>query len=144
MRLSEAIRLGAMLKPQGREQLLTHAGRSCALGAALDACGQLRGEQATWPNSPLYATAAALWPILDVMASAPRDADLLRDRLKYLITQLNDERRWTREQIADWVESIEAQHESPGVREAQFDGTHDITFTHCRMVSDGEILNTRE
>ena len=42
MQLSTAIRLGAMLRPQGFRQLFTNVGgevRSCALGAAAEAMG---------------------------------------------------------------------------------------------------------
>ena len=38
MRLSEAIRLGAMIRPKARGRFL-HNGASCAQGAALEAVG---------------------------------------------------------------------------------------------------------
>lgn len=45
MRLSEAIRLGAMLKPQGFGSYFRH-GATCAMGAAIEAVG---GANDDWP-----------------------------------------------------------------------------------------------
>jgi len=43
MRLSEAIRLGAMIRPKARGRFL-HNGASCAQGAALEAVGAACGD----------------------------------------------------------------------------------------------------
>lgn len=116
MRLSEAIRLGSMLKPQAfgpPGAMLQSVSKTCALAAAAEAIGlehlnvyspqwQALFKPTTdtfacpvgelvchgWPGQP--ATLANLWPVVSVVA------------------HLNDHHHWTREQIADWVETIEA------------------------------------
>jgi hypothetical protein len=105
MRLSEAIRLGSMLKPQGFYELWVpsmHTPQSsCALGAAYDAFGYRPG---VWPKT----------------IELPMDVErLLYERgvcpacgehtsvVNRIITHLNDNHRWSREQIANWVEMIE-------------------------------------
>jgi hypothetical protein len=97
MRLSEAIRLGAMMRPQTFRTMLTDDG-ACALGAALLAVGA-RPEEAV--SSALHR-----WPWAStVSADCPRCG---RSRTVFrVITHLNDRHRWTREQIAKWVAGIE-------------------------------------
>jgi hypothetical protein len=97
MRLSEAIRLGAMMKPQAFRTLLTDEG-ACALGAALLAVG-FRPEEAV-------RSALNRWPWAStVSADCPTCG---RSRTVFrVITHLNDCHRWTREQIATWVAGIE-------------------------------------
>jgi len=51
MRLSDAIRLGAMLKPQAYGGF-HFEGRTCAMGAALDACGRLDAVEVADARSP--------------------------------------------------------------------------------------------
>lgn len=79
MKLSEAIRLGALLHPQCFDTMVLHNDSgsvvgTCALGAAAEAGFKLH--------------------TVDI---------LLRSK----ITRLNDRAGWTRERIADWVESFE-------------------------------------
>jgi len=97
MRLSEAIRLGATMRPQAFRTLLTDDG-ACALGAALLAVGA-RPEEAV-------RSALDRWPWAStVNADCPR---CTRSRTVFrVITHLNDRHRWTREQIATWVAGIE-------------------------------------
>lgn len=102
MKLSEAIRLGAMLKPQSFYDYEI-AGGTCAIGAALDAIGALSS----------FDDDAEFFPILrreqrDVQCPA------CRQWLSYasgVIVHLNDAHHWTRERIADWVETVEAAQE---------------------------------
>ncbi len=97
MRLSEAIRLGAMMKPQAFRVLVTDDG-ACALGAALLAVGAVaeRNARAVFDRWP-WASA--------VSASCPK---CRRSSLVIgVITHLNDNHRWSREQIALWVAAIE-------------------------------------
>jgi hypothetical protein len=94
MRLSEAIRLGAMLRPQAFGKMFrTVRGemRSCALGAAAEALGE----------SPYDSFA----PLFDAMRMCPMGCGWTS--VGSLIPHLNDEHRWTRERIADWVETVE-------------------------------------
>lgn len=111
MDLSAAIRLGAMMKPQGFGQMFFD-GRTCALGAALDAVG-IRPE-----NQGRYVLATARWPILvelkDIRCPL---CGFKSPQLDSGITHLNDCHDWTREQIADWVETIESSQSVDAVRE---------------------------
>ncbi len=90
LRLSEAMRLGAMLKPQGFEILRDALGRTCALGAAGEAVGHLHLR--------------AIYPILDLPATCPVHG-FRGFRLIDAIVSLNDVHCWTRERIADWIEA---------------------------------------
>jgi hypothetical protein len=100
MKLSEAIRLGAMLRPQGRIDFFSADGKSCALGAALEARGIQHRILATPAESDaIYGQLYRWWPWLRVLSI---DA----------ITYRNDVEGWTREQIADWVATIEPPEEA--------------------------------
>lgn len=127
MRLSEGIRLGAMTKPQGFGELRStirswfkKTESTCALGAAFDAAAcrivprilpgtpgkSIRGgESAThtvevpaeW--AAVLATRVRCPACMDFMVYGPLD--------RIIAIHLNDHHKWTRERIADWVESIE-------------------------------------
>jgi hypothetical protein len=91
MKLSEAIRLGAMMKPKG-ERFLEHEGKTCALGAACDAVGISTSAQ-----NDVYGELKARWPMLN------------DHKIVVAIWDWNDISLLTREEIADWVETIENQ-----------------------------------
>jgi hypothetical protein len=109
MRLSEAIRLGAMLKPQAFGRYFDQ-GRSCAMGAALEARGfcaasndfptQVSEEWWPWTRN-----GDARCPML--CAAWKRDWHERPDCFRAVIAHLNDSHKWTREQIADWVATVE-------------------------------------
>jgi len=108
MKLSEAIRLGAMLKPQAREDLIQETfdastGKlvvaTCALGAALDAVGLI--PENGWRDCCYNVLVTELWPILRSTAEEPCIP------LWNKITRLNDDEGWSREAIADYVEKLE-------------------------------------
>lgn len=118
MRLSHAIRLGAMLKPQGFGDLrvegelrpgdvlgLRSEITTCALGAAADAVGGLdfADDDNIVECWPWLAQPAVRCPGCPSWARAHTGTHDLFD----VITDLNDEHCWTREQIADWVEGVE-------------------------------------
>ena len=97
MKLSEAIRLGAMMKPQAFRALVTDDG-ACALGAALLAVGAA--------SQPYSRAVLDRWPwALTVSANCPSCG--CSCPIFGVITHLNDNHRWTREQIARWVAGIE-------------------------------------
>src|SRR4051812_25635936 len=115
MRLSEAIRLGSMLRPQAFGYFYS-SGKSCAWGAAFEAMGLLDTSRSgndciskaalvsvrpLWRSISKVATdcpaCGADWP---VPRSHSRDA-------QGAIVHLNNDHRWTREQIADFIESLE-------------------------------------
>jgi len=105
MKLAEAIWLGAMLKPQAFGALEDTNGNTCALGAAYDAIGELHtGQGYDW------SWACRRFPVLKAI-----DGNRARPRcfvcgtyVESIVPHINDEHRWTREQIADWVETIES------------------------------------
>ena len=106
MRLSEAIRLGAMLSPQTRGAFFSRRGdavATCALGAASVATGI--GELAGMHLSEQ-------WPILDMIVPRDKLPQELRFRHTALsianaVMALNDSAGWSRNRIADWVEKFE-------------------------------------
>jgi hypothetical protein len=102
MRLSEAIRLGALLKPQGFNDYWDGDGNSCAIGAAADALGV--------PMERLAALENQHKRVLEQPCPA---CDRQIQYGESTVTHLNDDHRWTRERIADWVETIEARSEQP-------------------------------
>lgn len=98
MQLSEAIRLGAMLKPQGFYHLFKDD-HTCAFGAALQAIGINTSGDAIAKGSYNIQ-----WPWTTLPGTCPECG------LQYghaPITHLNDEHQWTRERIADFVQTIE-------------------------------------
>ena len=88
-KLSDAIRLGATFRPQCKVMLFNR-GKSCALGAAAEALGYTWAEElkARFPDlgrpmkHPMGERARNLWDI---------------------ISDLNDNHDWTREQISSWL-----------------------------------------
>ena len=112
MRLSEAIRLGAMLGSQTRGAFFRKRGddmATCALGAAIEALGA--------KDKGLYLSFTT-WPILNLPVpeeEVPRDLRIAfcwrpLQTLSSTIMELNDRAKWTRTQIADWVAEFERRH----------------------------------
>jgi hypothetical protein len=113
MPFSEALRIGAMNRPQGSCRFLTDAGRTCAIGAALDAVGAF--DHNARPSSlELTHKAEQLWPYLVSHTRGPLDDAGAPRRLIDIIMRLNDHNFWTREQIAEWVATIEPSVSTPG------------------------------
>ena len=154
MRLSEAMRLGAMLRPQAFGAVFkVHEGpdgpviASCATGAVNEGAG-LRTVKLSESSGEvlihLGPASAGGQPVVEqwsellervvvcpelgcdgkdqysVMHSIPLHFDVSR-----AIIHLNDFHRWTRERIADWVESIERQHDASTERTPEFAGLAD-------------------
>jgi hypothetical protein len=97
MKLSEAIREGAKLRPQAFGSYFNKNGRSCALGAAYEAC---TGEKNIDLSNPTFWNA---YPELLEMQRVDSPYESF-SYLKSAILYLNDRAKWTREQIADFVE----------------------------------------
>ncbi len=107
MKLSEAIRLGAMLKPQYFVGVPSTLGGSCALMAAGDAIGV----------NYMLVDVLPVWPILATRSVCPECNAC--NTVEFIIACcLNDKHRWTRERIADWVAAIEPQ-DTPAETTAQ-------------------------
>lgn len=112
MRLSEAIRLGAMLGPQVFGQLIDPhiTGSSCAVGAALRASGIIDDANFNRNEFPKW---LELFPILASISEEPFDNfdwgfySPCQRTVNTAIIRLNNSYRWKREQIADWVQSVE-------------------------------------
>ena len=95
MRLSEAIRLGSMATMQGfgADSILSSSA-PCALGSAALAGGLLT-EASRASITVITSDLVECWPILK------------KEGVLNTIWILNDRARWSREQIADWVEKQE-------------------------------------
>ena len=91
MKLSEAILLGSMLRPQGHGWLFKD-GKSRAIGSALEASGTPYQEYLAGEGGSLYKEAIKKFPNLIT--------------LEYEITNKNDF-GWSRERIAEWVTVFE-------------------------------------
>jgi len=99
------MRLGAMLKPQAQREMT--GPRTCALGAALDAIGVEVVAHGEGYNALIWN-----WPILRMEVATPPallaiDPRYPTTRLEAAIVLLNDAAGWTREAIADYVETLE-------------------------------------
>lgn len=100
--LSEAIREGAKLRPQGT------GGYGGLTSCALEAAAEAIGGELEWGDENRF---LQLYPYCFNRVTPPMEGDLWTDdagteSLFSLCWQLND-RGWTREQIADWLEGEE-------------------------------------
>lgn len=112
MKLSDAIRLGAMMRPHQAFWVLFEPDTqgSCALGAAAEAIGILDTTQRNRYLPDKRVPNAWRW-VLRQIDACPACGMGGRDG-QDMITHLNNVHYWTREAIADWVESIEPRDES--------------------------------
>jgi hypothetical protein len=99
MKLSAAILLGSTLREQcfGRNFI---GGGSCAFGAAYEALGY---DQFNFPDYSNF------WPWLDVPVECPVCGGLAPTAATIISAHLNDDHKWTRERIAEWVATVEPQ-----------------------------------
>ena len=107
MKLSEAIRLGSMMGPQcfGYMRL---GEATCALGAAYKALD----------DSVREVSMTDIYPWLAKKIICPVDYCSGITEVIFIIAQhLNDDHRWTRERIADWVATVEPKEEIKVVEE---------------------------
>lgn len=113
MRLSEAIRLGAMLGPQLFGKLFDANGGSCAVGAAMKAVGR---RYVCSDDFPILNKQCNYYPV-----PIPRE-ERYGDDVWSVIVWLNNEARWSRERIAEWVEGEERRlgyFDAPAVAQSQ-------------------------
>ncbi len=104
MKLSEAIRLGATMKPQGFG-MDAYGSHSCALTAACDAVGLETSNAGITELNRRYAWASSVRPMCP--ACHEHNGHLVTG----MCAHLNDDHGWTREQIAGWVETLEQEPE---------------------------------
>jgi hypothetical protein len=116
LKYSEAIRLGAMLRPQAFNALYSD-GATCANGAAFEAIGRLK----VWPKGDAYLAERSFihteFPEADASATCP-ECDYADD-LARTVVHLNNDHRWTRERIADFVAAKEAEAEAKAAKPAE-------------------------
>ncbi len=103
LRLSEAIRLGSMLKPKGTGLLSVNcaAPAVCAMGAAALAAGL----KPVTSHQPVIDE----WPWIETLKVASPVSGGSPLPVVNVIYALNDFYGWTREEIADYVQTIEPQ-----------------------------------
>lgn len=102
--LGEAIRYGARLKPQYFNAYCDYnKTKTCALGAALDSIEMLgKGISSESTLSQLCKRFN-----IDQDKSYPHPANNISNwSLFEIIISLNDQYRWSRERIADWVDEV--------------------------------------
>lgn len=107
MRLSDAIRLGAMMTVQCFGDFSDDSGEvpaTCALGAA----GQASGH-----TFQVLTDVMQVWPFTAYWGHCP-DCHT-GGEIAYVVYHLNDDHLWTRERIADWVETLESPQAPPAV-----------------------------
>ena len=102
MDLSNAIKLGATMKPHGRGATYKN-GCTCAMGAALDAVGLLDAA------GDIDVMSRAGWGWTVDMTKHPLTGEACS--YEVVIFNLNDCHGWTREAIASWVSEIEKEME---------------------------------
>lgn len=107
MQLSEAIRLGSLLKPQGFGAVLQWKidGTivTCAYGAALDAVGRVKLS----PGGVVLESALPEWNSFFCGSPTACPECGKETRMQIIVAHLNDDHHWTRERIADFVEIVE-------------------------------------
>ncbi len=94
LKLSEAMRLGAMLKPQGFGIFRNQGITACALDAVALALGNIGWGQMR-----------VMFPWADGDSAKCPQCGLTSNTVMELTIHLNDTHRWTRERIADWIEA---------------------------------------
>lgn len=108
--MSEAIRAGALLRPQAFGHLFKYAWKendleiqSCAIGAAAEA---VSGRRANSGGTEAYNFLSRLYPYLRDKCACP-EACSESEEVQDIIIHLNDDHLMSRERIADWVEKYE-------------------------------------
>lgn len=98
LKISEAMREGAKMHPQGR-LYYCQDGKTCALGAACIGAGATCEQLA----KSLIVSPSTFWPDIQTLAVHP--VKMVDMRLEDIIANLNDQYDWTRERIAAWLDT---------------------------------------
>ncbi len=134
--LADAIRVGCSMSPQAVGTWYDETtGGTCVLSAALMGLGlfdlfRCGGEH---PQDIL----TRYFPILKTHATTPEG---LSGDLGFLMVQLNDHHGWTRERIADWVESWEGKT-ATGYRPTPYKGL--VTGEYASLFVFSESQNPK-
>lgn len=103
MKLSEAMKQGATMHPQGAGAYAGRQGNkwyTCALGAAYEGITGNLPRMARLSRRP-FNSVPELAKVYDIREAHPISGG--RGDLWWLISDLNDNHHWSREQIADWL-----------------------------------------
>ena len=101
MKLSHAILMNGMMKPQGfGADSMYSKDAPCALGGALQTVGVQVTVEASY--SKLY----DIWPWIEQQHNCPA-CRVYKSKALHIIYHLNDQHEWTRAQIAEFVATIE-------------------------------------
>jgi hypothetical protein len=113
MNFSEAIRLGSMATEQGYGGLSVISRTApCAIGAALLAVGVKCKEPIN-----AYSQIRVQFPLAAHRVCGPKGTrfECVPNEVASHVIALNDFERWPREQIADWVDTIERAQDATAV-----------------------------
>lgn len=118
MKLSEALRLGAMIRSQAFGQYFDGVG-SCAAGAAAEALG-LRIDILSSGAIDEFCANTKFDTVLNEVQYCPACRLNVATALsgEGVMVHLNDYHHWTREAIADWIEGLEQAAELKVAQEA--------------------------
>lgn len=114
MKLSEAIRLGAMMGPPTHDRWTGKDGSSCVVGAALLSAGIVERPILSKGFREVF---LARFPIVEHLPPCPQcgEDNIARhggsNPIHWGLQHLFHEHRWSREDIADFVETIEREQE---------------------------------
>ena len=104
MKLNIAIRLGATLDPQAFGSFMDHRGGTCAWGAAFRAISLEPPPHDHFPT----VLPDPDWKIADEKAGGCRVCGWGKFfQIRHMIAHLNDTHRWSREQIAAYLQPLE-------------------------------------
>jgi hypothetical protein len=105
MKLSHAILMNGMMKPQGFGFRSIHSmDAPCAIGGALQAVGIDTSKECL-----VYNAFEKIWPWVNKNEASCPVCNAASGLIKpyQIIFHLNDTHEWTRTQIAEWVASVE-------------------------------------
>lgn len=124
MKLSDAILLGSTLSEQGFGNDGLIGNKRCAIGAGRQALGM---EDQAW--SIAYGQIRKAYPFIEALQNCPIERCPCNDSILGIIWHLNDSHRWTREQIAGWVATVEPQEEAPILPVGEYCDVHQEAVT---------------
>lgn len=105
-RLSEDLRLGALMKGQAFGEYELANGKTCAVAAICDA----RGTLSQWDDAPIRRVEMEL-DLLAPRVQCPKCQ--MGNTVGGMVIHLNDFHRMRREEIADWLATVEQQQAQP-------------------------------
>lgn len=111
MPLTDAIRLGSMIRPKCSFYFFFN-GQSCAQGAALEATGTpyTEFEMMSGKCRDHHVTMIAQWPWTQtrrITCPVCGHEEVVKDVIAHLNNTGIGDHDWSREQIADWLETID-------------------------------------